>query len=69
VGGGTRYCGNVQAATVDEGGSRHGCATAAMIVGSAHTALSGIRRSEREREGERGEERAGDADATEQDIN
>jgi hypothetical protein len=35
---------------------------AAMVVGSAHAALSGIRRSEREG-GERDEERVGDVDA------
>jgi hypothetical protein len=39
------------------------CAVAAMVVGSAHAALSGIGRSERER-GERDEERVGDVDAT-----
>jgi hypothetical protein len=48
-------------------GSERGCAMAAMVLGSADTPLSGIGRSERE--GERGEERAGDADATEHDIN
>jgi hypothetical protein len=48
-------------------GSERGCAAAAMVAGSVHAPLSGIGRSERE--GERGEERAGDADATEQNIN
>jgi hypothetical protein len=48
-------------------GSECGCVAVAMVVGSAHAPLSGIGRSERE--GERGEERASDADATEQDIN
>jgi hypothetical protein len=33
-------------------GSERGCAAAAMVVGSAHAPLSGIGRSEREREGE-----------------
>jgi hypothetical protein len=44
------------------GGSRHRCAAATMVVGSAHVALSSIRQSERERGGERDEERVGDAD-------
>jgi hypothetical protein len=44
-------------------GFERGCAAAAMVAGSMHAPLSGIGRSERE--GERGEERAGDADATE----
>jgi hypothetical protein len=48
-------------------GSECGCAVAAMVVGSAHAPLSGIGRSERE--GEKGEECAGDADAIEQDKN
>jgi hypothetical protein len=42
-------------------GSERGCATAVMVVGSAHAPLSGIGRSERE--GERGEEQVGDVDA------
>jgi hypothetical protein len=48
-------------------GSERRCAATAMVVGSAHAPLSGIGRNERE--GERGEERTGDADAMEQDIN
>jgi hypothetical protein len=48
-------------------GSERGCAAAAMVVGSVHMPLSGIERSEREEQ--RGEKRASDADATEQDIN
>jgi hypothetical protein len=48
-------------------GSKRGCAAAAMVVGSAYAPLSGIGRSERE--GEKDEERTGDADATGQNIN
>jgi hypothetical protein len=58
--------GGTQAATLGERAGR-GCTTAVMVVGSAHAPLSGIGRSERE--GEKGEERASDADAMEQDIN
>jgi hypothetical protein len=43
-------------------GFERGCAAAAMVVGSAYVPLSGIGRSEREREG--GRERAGDVNAT-----
>jgi hypothetical protein len=48
-------------------GSERGCAATTMVVGSSHALLSGIGQSERE--GERGEKRASDADATEQNIN
>jgi hypothetical protein len=63
---GLTCCGGAQTATLGEGSGR-GCTAAAMVVGSAHAPLLGIGRSERE--GEKGEERAGDADVTVQDIN
>jgi hypothetical protein len=66
VKGGTRCRGGVQAVVVGEG-VRAWVRCGGDGGGSAHMPLSGIGQSERE--GERGEERAGDADAAEQNIN